>query len=279
MREGFSRPAWCQMPTFPRVHRWIIYGGILSVAISWVPLVLIARKRASKSHRPAVHIFLDMDVQPRYSAQDVHPLFADGRAMRPPVPGTVARGELAEDDHFYRGYAGDEDYNPQMTGPEGEEQIRWFDGYPAPIVVDRAFLDRGRERYTIYCSVCHSHLGDGNGMVNRRVDALREREVEPGEPMPVGNWVKPFDLHVEPLRAQPTGQLFFTITHGVRTMPSYGSQIPPEDRWAIVAYVKALQLARHAPVEALPEALKQKLAGLPRPEPPDDADDALEEEP
>ena len=115
-----------------------------------------------------------------------------------------------------------------------------------PLVVDEAFIRRGQERYGIFCATCHGQGGDGDGLVT-----LRALELEQG------TWVKPTSLHAEPIRNQPVGQLFNSISNGVRKMPGYASQIPVDDRWAIVAYVRALQRTRTAtsadvPSEVLP---------------------------
>jgi mono/diheme cytochrome c family protein len=143
--------------------------------------------------------------------------------MRLPLPGTVARGQLREDDAYYRGIRGQE-YVTEL-----------------PVELTMARVERGRERYNIYCSPCHGLSGYGDGMVARRAERLQQ-----------GKWVPPASLHAEPAYSRPVGHLFNTITNGIRTMPAYGSQLPVEDRWAIVTYVKALQRSQRARLEDVP---------------------------
>lgn len=107
---------------------------------------------------------------------------------------------------------------------------------------------RGQQRYNIYCATCHGLSGEGNGLI-----ALRAQQLE--QP----TWVPPTSLHTEYVRQQPVGKLFHVITHGVRKMPAYGSQIPPEDRWAIVLYVRALQRSRAASLQDVPEDVRPNL--------------------
>lgn len=129
----------------------------------------------------------------------------------------MAVGHLDLDDHFYRG-----------KGPGGA----WARTFPDQVTIDDATMARGQERYNVYCSPCHGLTGAGDGMVAKRADALAE-----------GTWVPPTNVNQDHLRQQPIGQLFNTITHGIRNMPPYGHQIEPADRWAILLYVRALQRA------------------------------------
>ena len=112
--------------------------------------------------------------------------------------------------------------------------------YPESLTVDRAFIERGQDRFNIYCSPCHGAGGFGDGLVHKRATVLVETGANGT------SWVAPKNLHEDLIRVQPVGQLFNTITNGVRTMASYASQIPTRDRWAIVSYIKALQLSQHA---------------------------------
>jgi len=212
--------------------RWFSIALVISVVLSLVPLALIARKRASFTEKPRVHLVQDMDNQPRYRAQAANPLFADGRAMRLPVEGTVARGELRADDLYER----------------GKTEAAWLEGLPAGTTLSDELLLRGQQRYNVFCSPCHGLVGEGDGMVARRADRLQE-----------GTWVPPASLHTELVRGRPDGHLFNTITHGIRTMPGYGSQIPVEDRWAVVAYLRALQLSQNARPEHVPESYRASL--------------------
>jgi hypothetical protein len=154
---------------------------------------------------------LDMHVQPRQNPLSRSDFFADQRSERPPVEGTVARGQLHADTFLYTGKIGNT-----------------FGDY-MPFPVTREMLDRGRERYNIYCSPCHSLVGDGNGFVPSR-----------------GFSRTPPSYHTPRLQKAPLGYLFDVITHGFGIMPDYGSEIAPEDRWKIVAYVRALQLSQNA---------------------------------
>ncbi len=178
-----------------RSHTW----DFLALGLLFAAIVLLSACR------------IDMHVQPKQNPLSRSDFFADQRSERPPVEGTVARGQLHEDTYFYTGKIGN---NP---------------GDYMPFPVTKEVLDRGRERYNIYCSPCHSLLGDGNGFVPSRGFAR-----------------KPPSYHIERLRKEPVGYFYDVISHGFGIMPDYASQIPPEDRWKIVAYVRALQLSQNA---------------------------------
>ena len=156
---------------------------------------------------------LDMHVQPRYNPLARSDFFDDHRSARPVVEGTIARGELRDDVYFYTGKLGN---NP---------------GDYMPFAITKEDLERGRTRFNIYCSPCHSRLGDGNGYVPTR-----------------GFSRKPPSFHIERLEKAPLGYIFNVMTEGFGIMPDYASQIPPRDRWCIVAYIRALQLSQHATV-------------------------------
>ena len=247
----------------PKVPRWMVYLLIIGVVASWIPLAMIVRTRAVKSPRERIHIFQDMDIQPRYGAQSPHDLYADGRAMRKPVEGTVAQGELRTDDHYHRGYETDGNLETVMvtrTSNGNETEVpKYYDSFPDEVEVDQAFLERGRERYGIYCGVCHGEAGYGDGPVQRRVDLLTEASAMDKEWDPVEGWAPVRNLHEARIREQPLGQLYDTITRGMGKMPGYATQMPPEDRWAIVAYVRALQLSQHFPADELPDDLSSEL--------------------
>ena len=202
----------------------IIYGILILITLAAIPPALIAQARAVHAKKPRIHFIQDMDNQPKFRAQHANPLFADGRAMRPPVVGTVARGELREDDHYERGIV------------KGE----WATVFPDKVEVNMALLERGRERFTIYCQPCHGAAGNGDGMINKRAMELVNLGTNGT------TWVAPKSIHEEQIRAQPIGQIFNSITNGVRNMPPYGPQIPVADRWAIVSYVRALQRSQNA---------------------------------
>src|SRR6184192_151481 len=158
----------------------------------------------------------DMHDQPRYKPLAATEFFGDGRSARPAVEGTVARGHLRIDKARYTGRLGDND----------------VDTFPFPIT--RSDLLRGQERFNIYCSPCHSRTGDGNGMVVQR------------------GFRPPPSFHTERLRKAPLGYFFDVMTNGFGAMPDYASQIPPRDRWCIVAYIRALQLSQGATAADVP---------------------------
>ncbi len=216
---------------------WIWWCAIVMTCLATIPLAAIYRARTTISPKSRIHIIQNMDNQPKFVGQQPNELFLDGRTLRPPVPGAVARGDMLGDTQFFRGVAGE----------------AWVTDFPSQLTVDRELLDRGRDRFNIYCQPCHGAGGFGDGLVHHRAMQL----VETGENGT--SWVAPKNLHEDAVREQPVGQLFNSITNGVRTMAGYGSQIPTQDRWAIVAYIKALQLSQHAP----PETVKDP-NGLPR---------------
>jgi cbb3-type cytochrome c oxidase subunit III len=166
-----------------------------------------------------------MHDQPKYESLEASTFFPDGRSSRPLVPGTVARGQLREDTHLYEG---------KVAGKPAET-------FPFPI--DLKILERGRQRYNIYCSPCHDRLGNGDGMVVRR------------------GFRRPPSYHIERLRQAPPGYLYDVITNGFGAMQDYAAQVPVRDRWAIVAYIRALQLSQNAHLNDVPEAERQNLRG------------------
>jgi len=213
-----------------KIPRWLTFTIVTLVVLSWVPLALIMRARVTTSSSPRIHVIPDMDNQPKYKTQSRNALFADRRAMRPPVEGAVARGEVLGEQAL-------------MTGRDGENWV-----VESPVPVDEALLATGRQRYDIYCSPCHGLAGYGDGMVAKRAEALQE-----------GTWTPPSSFHTDLVRQREAGHLFNTISNGIRNMPGYGSQIRVEDRWAIVAYVRALQRSQNATTDDVPEDLRAQL--------------------
>jgi mono/diheme cytochrome c family protein len=218
--------------------------------------------------------------QPYYRPYEPSAFFADGMSARKPPEGAVAREWLLDDDPLMTGLKPEFRGNPAPAGeralPKGNE--KGAQGQPAkpradapsdsakfvdrfPFELTRADLERGQERYTIYCAVCHDPLGKGNGKIPER------------------GYVKPPNFHADasrgfalyrknvPLRTAPVGYFFEVVTRGYGAMPRYGTQVPPGDRWRIVAYVRALQLSRHADLNALPPGARkeaeQSLGGAP----------------
>lgn len=235
-----------------RLPRWIIYAALILIALTWVPLALVAFARSTRSSQPRVHIFQDMDVQPKGKAQASSPLFADGRTMRGRVAGAVARGEANLDDHYHRGYETDEDGRAIFVETDAGRKRKYLAGYPDEVTVDMELLRRGRERYNIFCAPCHGRSGYGDGAVHTA--AVRTGSQATG-------WVQPSNLVSRASDGQSVygsendytnGEMLFVIAHGRRSMPGYASQIPIEDRWAIVAYVRALQLSQNARQDDVP---------------------------
>ena len=241
----------------------LIAAILIFVPLTWLPLVFAWRTNVTLSEKRPIHLFLDMDVQPRFDAQQTNPIFADNRSMRPSPPGTVAFDAPLHDDHFALGYHTDSRGNA-VTRPDPNDAnvqlTKYHRGFPAQIQIDRKLLDRGRLQFNIYCYPCHGKGGYGDGPVTARALGLME--------FGQATWTQPSDLHaLDPESGEltygdklyPEGKLFNTITNGIRNMPGYGSQIEPGDRWAIIAYVRALQLSQRADVEDVPAPLRSNL--------------------
>jgi len=159
---------------------------------------------------------LDMHDQPKFKPLRENDFYSDLRSSRPIIGGTVARGQLNEDTYLHTGF---------MNGKEGDVM---------PFPATREVLERGRERYNIYCSPCHSQLGDGNGMVVQR------------------GFKRPPSYHIDRLRKAPIGHFYNVMTNGYGAMADYASQVPVSDRWAIAAYIRALQLSQNATPSDVP---------------------------
>ena len=168
-----------------------------------------------------------MAVQPKYDPLEPSDFFADGMSARPRIPGTVARGETALTGFPATG---------KIDGQDG-------DGFPMPVTLD--VVNRGQERFDIFCSECHGKVGDGNGMIPSR------------------GYRHPPSFHTDTLRAARTGHFFDVMTNGFGAMPSYAVQVPVSDRWAIIAYIRALQLSQHGTINDVPAEMRSKLGGTP----------------
>lgn len=196
-------------------------------SIALIGLVIAAggcARGQPRESRPTV-IIPDLEFQKKYKAQSENPLFADGRSMRTPPEGTVpVGGEKADDAYFLGRVPGDTTFvtvNPREITPE--------------------LLDRGRRRFDIYCAPCHDRTGAGKGIV-------------------VGyGFVPPPSFHSDRVRQFADGYIYNVIANGVRNMPSYGRQIPVEDRWAVVAYVRALQRSQNASLADVPADARNEL--------------------
>ena len=198
-----------------------------------VLLVSILGFRGTSFTRPPIDqwpewAFPSMEHQPKLRPQSENKFFADGRTDRTPPPRTVARGMLRDDDHLHRGKQGE----------------AFAAGMPKAITVDLQFLQRGRDRYQIYCTPCHGDLGDGNGITKK-----------------YGMGATP-SYHDDRLRNMPDGEIFNTITHGKNTMLPYADKLVPEDRWAVVAYVRALQRAAQGTAADVTDANAKKSLGI-----------------
>jgi len=169
----------------------------------------------------------DMHDTPRYEALEESDFFKDKRAMRPIPEGTVARGNLREDDVYY-------------TGKDGTEPVQ---ALPAQVKLDKALLDRGQQRFNIYCSPCHSPLGDGNGTVVQR------------------GYKRPSSFHDQRLRDMGIGYFYDVISNGFGQMPDYAAQVAPADRWAIAAYIRVLQRSQTGTIQDVPAEHRGELDG------------------
>jgi len=207
--------------------RWVPVALMILASLALVPIACVARSRVTRSSLPRIHVVPDMDNQGKFKSQQANPMFADRRAMRRPVQGTVARGMLQDDDHYFRGVV------------DGAYATR------LPVMLSPELLERGRRQYDIYCAPCHGLAGYGDGIVAQRAIELQQ-----------GTFVPPASLHDEPAASRADGHLFNTITNGIRTMPSYGSQVEVADRWAIVAYLRALQRSQRTTIDDVPPELR-----------------------
>ncbi len=316
------------------VPKFIYTIAATVILVSLIPAAVVLRMRSSRSEGARWHVFFDMDFQPKKRTQQGSSLFADGRVMRPPVVGTVARGELDHSDPYYLGYDPDKTvgttrsseikfvslaqdqatttspdagqppapkkasapnneqagvvatqqsdaaiqstdkhgvdqshkattaqaeqgpastevaHESPTTQPQatGEVNLPWITDFP--LAVDSKLMDLGKKKFEITCAVCHGYGGNGDGLVAQRAMQLAQ-----------GYWVQPTSLHDDKVSTQPIGKLFYTISNGKGKMGSYGSVLTPQERWAIVLYVRALQRSRNATIEDVPEAMRAGLAG------------------
>jgi mono/diheme cytochrome c family protein len=186
-------------------------GRPLSVVVLSLAVGLTGCARGCTSSRPPIHLNPSMDDQPKVLAQTASTFFYDGSSMRQPVPGTIAIGGLKEDAAFFTG-----------KGADGQFVAT------NPVTVNEAVVERGRQRYTIYCAPCHDARGDGKGILFQRAN------------------VPTASFHQEKILKYPDGQIFDVITNGFGLMSGYRWPIPPADRWAIIAYVRELERKRQA---------------------------------
>lgn len=182
--------------------------------LTFTPLLLLLFLdlgcRGYSSDQPPIHLNPNMDTQEKGRAYRASDFFSDGTYMRTPIEGTVARGSLKEDEHFYFGKI-----NGQLAR-----------SLPGNLVIDEAFLKRGQQQFNSKCSACHAAVGDGNGLVGKRL------------------LVRPTSLHSDYMYGLSPGHYFDVITNGVRTMQSYKHLLNEKDRWAVVAYIRSLQISQ-----------------------------------
>lgn len=195
-------------------------------------LLAVAACRGSVSEEPPIHIVPDMDWQQKYQVQGESEYFADGRAMRPPVEGTVARGQLKADDVYYRGQK-DGQFVAKVPLADVQAALR----------VDSLdqVLRRGQQRFNIYCTPCHDASGNATGLVAQR-GFFTPLNLSSPHPLGIGD-----------------GEIYSYIANGIRNMPAYGSQIPEADRWAIVAWVRVIQRSQHAQLGDVPEQQRNSI--------------------
>lgn len=188
--------------------------------------LLLVGCRGTQSDAPPIHPNLNMDFQERFDPQAYNPLFENKAATRKPPTGTVARGLLRDSSELYQG-----------RRPDGEYVER------IPVAVNRKVLERGQKKYNTFCTPCHGKSGKGNGVIMR------------GD----YGYTPASSYHIDRLRRATDGYLYDVIANGVRNMPSYAQQIPVRDRWAIVAYVRALQRSQNAKAENLPASVVARI--------------------
>lgn len=217
-----------------QIPRVLVNTVIVLSVVSLVPFVLFARARERTSELPRIHanppapIVDDMDHQFKFKSQASNWFFNDNQAMRAWPEGTLAEEDAVVTD------------TPFLSG-KVKDANAWIEKLPDEVALTEQTMLRGQERFGVYCAPCHGLSGYGDGLVARRAASLQE-----------GTWVDPTSLHEARVRAIADGELFNTITHGIRNMPAYGHQIEPADRWAIIMYVRALQLSQHAPKSIVP---------------------------
>lgn len=178
--------------------------------------------RGQPSEKPPIRVVPDMDEQPKILPQSASLFFADSAAMRKPVEGTVAQGWLSENSIYFTG----------LDPATGEAVLK------SPVLPTLTGLQRGRERFDIYCSVCHSRVGDGKGILMER------------------GYIPPPNFHSNLIRNYPDGHIFRVISNGIRNMPGYSQQIPVNDRWLIVNYLRVLQFSQNAALEDIPPEMR-----------------------
>jgi mono/diheme cytochrome c family protein len=247
----------------------IIIAGLvlLGMVAGLVPFGLITLARSQTTTNPPVHPIQDMFHQQKFRPQRENPMFADLRAMRPAIGGTVAQQDLQVpneplNDPLHPRMIDDRSAPYTAQSPEQWQALTegtrmagdkpaFVEQIPSDIKVTEDLMHRGRERFNIYCAACHGQSGYGDGTVSRRAAEMQSAGADTAS-----GWVAPTNYHTDEIRNRPVGHIFNTITNGIRSMPSYAKQISVVDRWAIVAYVRALQRSQKASIEDVPDTDK-----------------------
>ena len=245
------------------VPRPLLIGIFTMIMITLIPAAIILNMRNSKSGESRLHVFFDMDYQPKRKTQTTTTLFADGRVQRPPVPGTIARGELELSDPYYLGYEPEElaladssnarfvSLNQETEADEtletapaadGEPDYPWLEEFPIP--ADEELYQLGKQKFEQNCAVCHGFGGYGNGLVSQRALNLAQ-----------GYWLAPTSLHEDRIQQQAVGRIYYTITNGKGKMGGYAASLNPKERWAVVFYVRALQRSQNAKQQDVPDGV------------------------
>lgn len=230
---------------------WLHGVAAIATCLTLVPLAMAYRGRHATSSEPRYAVWTDMSFQRKVKPQRLveltaggipvreggELLFADSRGFRAQVPGTVAVGQMHDDEELRYGVVANTStpVGREVDSTTGVPAVQWLSGFPASLTIDEAFLDRGEERFGIYCSVCHGVRADGLGAV-----ALRSKELKAAR----WGWVDPKNLLLETTVNRTNGELFHIAGHGISTMKGYAAQISVADRWAIVAWVRALQASQ-----------------------------------
>ena len=196
---------------------------LIIYALVVIAVVSIMGFRGTTFTEPPLEMFNDMDAQSKYKPQGTSAFFADGRTDRQPVTGTVARGFLRDDEFLH-------------FGKDGEA---WAKGFPMPVTRD--LIDTGKAKYNIYCIVCHGGVGDANSVTKAR------------------GMVVVTSYHDDRLRDMLEGEIFNTVTNGKGLMGSYKDKLTPEERWAVIAYLRVLQRSQNASIDDVPQASRKDL--------------------
>lgn len=256
-----------------QVPKGLILAILTAIGATLIPGMVILNMRNSKSGASRFHVFFDMDYQPKKKPQTRTTLFEDGRVQRPPVPGTVAFGELKLADPFYLGYepeegvasnavssakfvsfSQDESTETADEAEAGEEaaqaeaalKLNWLKEFPEGVVTEEMFA-LGKNKFEQNCAACHGYSGYGDGLVSQRALSLQQ-----------GYWTQPTSLHSPTVQPQPPGQIYYTVANGKGRMGGYGASLNAKERWAVVLYVKALQRSQNANPGDVPEGVELK---------------------